>query len=144
MNHIRQREVRCDSSKLITQRTSGVTLVEVTVALMIILTTATAIFASFIAANNYTGRAKRRIIAINFGRQKLEELKPYARQDTWDNAPTGDPLTNGLALTGGSWTTYENLPGTYNATWQMRRRYKVSPVGSQDCRQVTVELEWIE
>lgn len=130
----------------------GITLVEVTVALMIILTTATAIFASFIAANNYTGRAKRRIIAINFGRQKLEELKPFVRQDTWNNAATGDPLTNGLAVTDDGdiddeptdWTTYEPLPGTYNATWQMRRRYRVSSVGSQDYRKVTVGLDWSE
>lgn len=103
-------------------------------ALMIILTTATAIFASFIAANNYTGRAKRRIIAVNFGRQKLEELKPQVRQDSWDSGS--------LAIQG--WTSYESLPGAYASTWGMQRRYKVSAVTGQDCRQVTIEIAWNE
>ena len=55
--------------------TKGFTLVEVIVALVILVSTSAGIFASFIAAQRYGASAKRRIVEVNFARQKLEELK---------------------------------------------------------------------
>ena len=148
------------NSKLITQDSklkaqTGFTLVEVLVSLVIISITATGIFASFIAAQHYVQRSKRRIIAFNFARQQFERLKPSVREDTWANTPQCDPDLNGMALTSTLncpsyspaepvWTDWKNLPGDFgnSATWNGRRRYKVEASGSGDYRAVTAEIRW--
>ena len=134
---------------------AGFTLVEVLVSLVIISITATGIFASFIAAQYYVKRSKRRVIAFNFARQQFERLKPSVREDTWANPPQCDPDLNGVALTSAlncasyspaepTWTNWKNLPGDFgnSATWNGRRRYKVEASGSGDYRVVTTEIRW--
>ena len=111
-------------------------------ALIIILITATGIFASFLTAKRYVNRSTRRILALNFARQKLEELRTEVRQDTWDSG--------GLKVTGsGVWTPAdgETLPGDFGSIWQGKRYYSVeavtSPVGTK-YRKVTVKITWSE
>lgn len=134
----------------------GFTLVEVLVSLVIIAITATGIFASFIAAQYYVKRSKRRIIAFNFAREQLERLKLSVREDRWANTADCNPDLNGLALTSTLncasyspsepvWTDWKNLPDDFGnpATWNGRRRYKVEAGGSGDYyRVVTTEIRW--
>ena len=115
--------------QLTTYNSAGFTLVEVIVALVILVSTAAGIFASFIAAQGYSANAKRRIVAVNFARQKLEELRPEVRQDTWN--------TGGLKIT--AWTPYEPLPATLPGDG---RRYQVESVPGVNYRKVTVEIKY--
>ena len=115
----------------------GFTLVEVIVSLLILLTTAAGIFAGFVAAQNYVLRSKRRIAAVNFVRQKFEELRPYVRQDTWTNS------TNLLWANEGATKTYppENI---FLDTWPGQRNYTVTNTDNKALRSVSVTANWTE
>lgn len=124
----------------------GFTLVEVLVSLVIISITAVGIFASFIAAQHYIERSGRRIVAFNFARQQFEQLKPAVSEATWANNPTCDPNTNGLANTtncADGWTSWKNLTGDFETTWNGQLRYNVTAGGSSgDYRVVRTEVKW--
>lgn len=125
----------------------GFTLVEVLVSLVIISITATGIFASFIAAQSYVKRSKRRIIAFNFARQQFEQLKPAVRQDTWDTGSltVTDADNDDCADDPGDWTPWSNLPGDFGTTWggQSRRCISNAPMG-RDYREVQLQIKWNE
>ena len=116
----------------------GITLVEVVISLLIILIGASGIFASFIAAQNYVMRAKRRIAAVNVARQKFEELKPFVRQDTWAQS------TNELYAGVGSTQPY--ICGTvwFNSTWNGTLNYTVTNPDVASFRNVSMTLNWTE
>lgn len=135
----------------------GFTLVEVLVSLVIISITATGIFASFIAAQSYVHRSKRRVIAFNFARQQFERLKPSVIAGTnpgeWDNTTANcNPDLNGLVVTSAlncpgsnaTWTSWSNFAGDFGTTWNGQRRYKVEAVGSGDYREVQTQIRWNE
>ena len=138
------------------EKRAGFSLVEVIIALVIISITAAGILASFIAAEHFVERSGRRITAFNFARQKLEQLKPYVRENTWADPPNCDPDLNGLALTSNLncvsyspseliWTDWKNIPGDFGnpSTWNGRRRIKVEAGGgSSTYRMVTTEIRW--
>lgn len=120
------------------QEQKGFTLVEVMVSLLILLMTATGIFASFIASQNYVMRSKRRIAAVNFVRQKFEELKPYVRQDTW---AAGTNLLYAPA------TSIPQLyPGTFSfsAAWPGNLNYTVTNTDDTVYRAVNLTASWLE
>ena len=115
---------------------AGFTLVEVIVALVILAATVAGIFASFIASQRYVATAKRRIVAVNFARQKLEELRPYVRQDTWTNS------TNPLYSPDETSATPRILPGDFGTQWGGKRYYTVNTSGTY--RPVNVTVTWSE
>ena len=119
------------------KKQGGFTLVEVIVSLLILLTTAAGISASFTAAQNYVLRSKRRIAAVNFARQKLEELRPYVRQDTWTNS------TNSLWAAENATQAYppENISLD---TWPGQRNYTVTNTDNKALRPVSVTANWTE
>lgn len=106
---------------------TGFTLVEVIVALVIMLITATGVFSSFIVVKRYVVRATHRILALNFARQELEEFRPQAS-----------------SLTPTTWTSYENLPGEFYSKFNAQRCYKVEIVTDRDYHKVTVKIRWDE
>ena len=118
----------------------GFTLVEVIVSLLILLTTAAGIFASFTAAQNYVLRSKRRIAAVNFARQKLEELRPYVRQDTWTNSTSGVNLL--YAPETSSQPYSESF--SFSSTWSGLLNYTVTNTINTASRMVSVTANWTE
>ena len=119
------------------KKPNGFTLVEVIVSLLILLATAAGIFASFVAAQNYVLRSKRRIAAVNSVREKLEELRPYVRQDTWTNS------TNLLWANEGATRAYppEDI---FLDTWPGQRNYTVTNTVNTASRNVSVTVNWTE
>jgi prepilin-type N-terminal cleavage/methylation domain-containing protein len=63
----------------------GLSLAEILIAMVILAIVAAGIFASFIAGNRFSNRAKRRMAAINIGRYIIEDLYKNVRADTWIN-----------------------------------------------------------
>lgn len=123
------------------KKQSGFTLVEVIVSLLILLATAAGIFASFVAAQNYVLRSKRRIAAVNFARQKLEELRPYVRQDTWTNSTSG---TNLLWAAEGTTQAYGPEIFYFSNTWTGQLNYTVTNTVNTALRNVSVTASWTE
>ena len=122
------------------KKQGGFTLVEVIVSLLILLTTAAGIFASFTAAQNYVLRSKRRIAAVNFARQKLEELRPYVRQDTWTNSTSG---ANFLYAPESSSQLYSE-PFSFSSTWIGLLNYTVTNTVNTASRMVSITANWTE
>ena len=121
-------------------RKQGFTLVEIIVSLVIILITAAGIFASFLAAQNYVMRSKRRIAAVNVARQKFEELKPFVRQDTWADSTTGvNLLYAGIGAT-------QPYTGTFSFTssWTGGLNYTVANPDDTSFRSVSMMVNWTE
>lgn len=118
---------------------TGFTLIEVLTALIILLIAASGIFASFIAAKKYTARTGRRIMALNFTRQKLEQLRQYVRKDTW-----GASLNNLLWDPDETSASPRTLSGAFGSTWVGRRYYTTAAVSGQNYRDVTVTVSWSE
>lgn len=114
---------------------AGFTLVEVVVALMIILITVTGIFTAFIAAARYARDAKNKVTAVNLVRQRLEELRPYVRQDTWNN-----PANLLYAPPGGTeiYPDYNYAINNFNYTVG----YTVTADATNDRRTVEVKASW--
>ena len=125
------------------KKQGGFTLVEVIVSLLILLTTAAGIFASFTAAQNYVLRSKRRIAAVNFARQKLEELRPYVRQDTWTNSTSG---ANFLYAPESSSQLYSELFffSSISSTWTGLLNYTVTNTVNTASRMVSITANWTE
>lgn len=113
-------------------------MVEVVISLLILLVGASGIFASFIAAQNYVMRAKRRIAAVNVARQKFDELKPFVRQDTWKQ------ITNDLYA--GVRSTNPYICGTvwFNSTWNGTLSYNVTNSNDASYRSVKMTINWTE
>ncbi len=122
------------------KKQGGFTLVEVIVSLLILLTTAAGIFASFTAAQNYVLRSKRRIAAVNFARQKFEELRPYVRQDTWTNSTSG---ANFLYAPESSTQLYSE-PFSFSSTWTGLLNYTVTNTVNTASRMVSITANWTE
>ena len=125
------------------KKQGGFTLVEAIVSLLILLTTAAGIFASFTAAQNYVLRSKRRIAAVNFARQKLEELRPYVRQDTWTNSTSG---ANFLYAPESSSQLYSELFffSSISSTWTGLLNYTVTNTVNTASRMVSITANWTE
>lgn len=122
----------------------SVSLVEVMVALVILVTCVAGMYATFIAGRKAVARSKRKLIAINYARKVAESLKYYVRQTDYDSqtAPLGcssypcpkDPRLLPLLL---------NLPsGLPNAS----TTYTVDniPVGTVNMRKVVITVTWEE
>ena len=125
------------------KKQGGFTLVEVIVSLLILLTTAAGIFASFTAAQNYVLRSKRRIAVVNFARQKFEELRPYVRQDTWTNSTSG---ANFLYAPESSSQLYSELFffSSISSTWTGLLNYTVTNTVNTASRMVSITANWTE
>ena len=125
---------------------SGFTLLEIMVALVILTSAASGLFASFVAAQRYVSRSRNRLRAVNAGRMVLEDLRVYVNQSNWD-----DEATNLLACPGGTYPcdkTYTLPPAEFPATppWNWSAIYTVSQidVAGIQMRQVTVNIQWDE
>ena len=117
----------------------GLTLVEVIVSALILAVTVGGILSVFSTEKGVVDRTGRRMQAMNFARQKLEELKNAVRADTWPNA--GDlaagvdkpaPIANG---------------GDFTSIFEGDRKYTVNDVfvnGDTVYKSVTVTVSWTE
>lgn len=121
------------------KKLTGFTLVEVIVSLLILLSTAAGIFASFVAAQNYVVRSKRRIAAVNFARQKFEKLRPYVRQDTWAVSST-----NLLWAAEGATQAYGPEIFSFTDIWTGQLNYTVTNTVNTALRPVSVTANWTE
>ena len=112
----------------------GFTLVEVIVASLILVFTVAGVLFVFSSEKAALERAGRRIQAMDFARQTLEQLKNEVRADTWD--------AGGLRVHDDGW---QALPGKFAANFSGRRKYVVTSgpaAGSYRC--VTVTVDWVE
>ncbi len=121
---------------------AGFTLVEIIVSLMILLVTVAGVYASFVAAQRYTISAKHRIAAVNFARKQFEELRPYVRQDTWNNNTAGVNLL--YAPNTGSPQIYPPVSVDLSNGWLANVSYNVASTDTTTNRTVTVNVTWTE
>lgn len=70
----------------------AVTLAEILISALILVIAASGLFASFIAANKFVNRSKRRMAAVNLARLISEKLYTDVKADTWT-----DSVSNPLA-----------------------------------------------
>jgi len=116
------------------------TLIEVIVSALILTLTVGGVLFIFTTEKGAVGHTGRRMQAMDFARQTLEQLKNKVGADTWDEA--GQPLTVQ------DWTSYETLSGDFGTVFSGQRRYRVDPLTGVDSstgyREVTVEVNWIE
>jgi Tfp pilus assembly protein PilV len=118
--------------------THGLTLVEVIVASVILVITVAAVLLVFITEEEAVARAGRRMQAIDFCRQTLEELRNSVGADTWP--------TNGLLATGGPYA--HSLPlSELRDKFSGTRQYTVTDIdadidGEIDYKSVTVTVTW--
>ncbi|MFH1655924.1 MAG: prepilin-type N-terminal cleavage/methylation domain-containing protein [Candidatus Omnitrophota bacterium] len=78
----------------------GLSLVEILIAMVILAITAAGLFSSFVAANRFIARSKRRLAAANLTRHVNEQLFEYVRADTWADSVSNlltCPDTDGVA-----------------------------------------------
>lgn len=116
----------------------GFTLVEVIVASVILVSTVAGVLFVFSSEKAALERAGRRIQAMDFARQTLEQLKNEVRADTWDT-PTNDLRIHTEAP--------QVLPGKLGANFAGQRGYLVTagPAPIADSyRIVTVTVNWSE
>ena len=116
----------------------GFTLVEVIVASLILVFTVAGVLLVFSSEKAALERAGRRIQAMDFARQTLEQLKNEVRADTWDTA------TNDLRI---HTEAPQALPGKFGANFAAQRGYVVTagPAPIADSyRIVTVTVDWSE
>ena len=66
----------------------GLSLAEVLIAMVILAIAASGIFASFIAANKFVSRSKRRLSAVNLVRFIGDDLYRFVSADTWNDLTT--------------------------------------------------------
>lgn len=63
----------------------ALSLVEILVAMVILTIAAAGLFSSFVAANKFISRSKRRLAAVNAARHINEELYKYVRANDWND-----------------------------------------------------------
>jgi len=66
------------------RKNRGLSLVEILVAMVILTIAAAGLFSSFVAANKFIARSKRRLAAVNLARHINEDLFKYVRANDWD------------------------------------------------------------
>lgn len=115
----------------------SVTLTECIVGSVILALVFGGLLASFVAARKYVLRANTRLIAVNLGREALNGLYQYVRQDQWD--------TSGTALYSAS-TAWQNYNVLTNPNINIDgipyglNTYNVRRVAGQDYREVRVNI----
>lgn len=70
----------------------GLSLVEILIAMLILAIAAAGLFSSFVAANKFISRSKRRLAAVNLARHLNEQLYKDVTASTWIDA-TSNLLT---------------------------------------------------
>lgn len=124
----------------------GFTLLEIMVAMVILASATAGLFASFIAAEKFVGRSRRRLAAANACRLIAEDLKAAVSQQEWSD-PVG---LNPLCCPGGGYPCVRDyvLPASYpsGSPWNWRAQYEISlvDVGGVPMRKVRVEVRWDE
>ena len=114
----------------------GFTLIEVIVASLILVFTVAGLLFVFSSEKAALERAGRRIQAMDFARQTLEQLKNEVRADRWD---IGELRIHTEAP--------QALPGKFGANFAAQRGYVVTagPAPIADSyRIVTVTVNWSE
>ena len=111
------------------RKQTGFTLVELTVATLLLVTVVAGLFAAFVSANRWI--KPQSAVASNVARERLETLFEAVRQDWWDVG--GRPLSIGGPYADGT-TTLDGV--TYTRT------YTVSSVSGTDYRKVEARVTW--
>lgn len=124
----------------------GFTLLEIMVAMVVLASAVSGLFASFIAAEKFVSRSRRRLAAINACRLIAEDLKAAVSQREWSD-PAG---TNPLCCPGGAYPCVRDfvLPASFPSgpPWNWRGQYEISllDVGGVQMRRVKVRVLWDE
>ncbi|MEW5758105.1 MAG: type II secretion system protein [Candidatus Omnitrophota bacterium] len=107
----------------------SLTLVEVVVAMVILVSVIAGLLATFTAGKRFALHAKYRLQAINIARGVLESLKDQVRADTWN--------TGGLRV-----MDDVVLPAEREGIINYSKSYRVENVDNSTCRKVTVTVRW--
>jgi Tfp pilus assembly protein PilV len=126
------------------KKSQGLLLIEVLISLVLMAAIVAGVFGSFVSSQRITTRANHRLLATNYTRQALEQLKSAVRADQWANPNDGDPLDltpvgpppvpRSCGINLGSFA----LP-PFNATCV----YEVQSI-LNDCRKVDLRITWTE
>lgn len=118
------------------KRSSGFSLVEVVLAAVLLSTVIAVLLRVYATSHLFTASELERSVATNLGRQQLEDLYEYVRQDQWatPDLPLSPGTTRGAAAT--------VTVGNQNFT----RSYTVSSVNdannNEKYRKVLVNVSW--
>lgn len=124
----------------------GLSLIEVIISSLILALSVGCVLLVFSTEKGVVEGTGRDMQAMNFAREKLEELKNEVRA-TWENS--GEPLDE----TDPGWTAWEALRGDFGPAGKFRgqgRRYKVRNINADgagepiDYKEVTVVVDWDE
>lgn len=117
------------------RKKSGITLIEVTVALIVLGMVTAGMLRSLVMSRRNVNLASRRISALNFAQEKLEYLKGcVGEQGTPNRADLIGPVPDNV-----------NLDPAVNAA----RSYTINDIdfdadGVDDVKKVTVRINWTE
>lgn len=113
----------------------SLTLVEVVVAMVILVSVIAGLLSVFTASRRFTMHSKYRLCAVNIARETLESLKADIRSDTWDTGRLKDSADAWVAL-----------PQVIVGSVAYTPEYKVAKVieGGQELgfRKVTARVRW--
>lgn len=116
----------------------SLTLLEVIISALILSITTASILYLFSTGKIVVSHTGRKIQAMDFAGQTLEELRNAVREDTWD---TGD-----LKIQETDWTS---LSGDFGSKFSARRKYKVDQASTgaptdTGYKRVRVTVDWTE
>lgn len=124
----------------------GLSLIEVIISSLILSLSVGCVLFVFSTERGVVEGSGRDIQAMNFARERLEELRNEVRA-TWENP--GEPLKG----TDPAWTAWQTLSGDYGPGGKFQgqgRRYKVRNIDADgagesiDYKEVTVVVDWAE
>lgn len=122
-----------------TKKYQGFSLVEVVVAAVIFIIAAMGIFGVFSMSQNLSTVSEKEIIAANYGRQLLEDLRANVDQRTW--AAGTWPLT-----CDSTWRSWPTAPTTWDAFSNLSGNATYNCVENEDgivgLRKVTLNVSW--
>ncbi len=110
------------------RRQEGLTLLEVLLAVVLLVTGVVLTYSSFASARIWFQDTEANPVEHNLARERLEELQEHVHENTWDTgelAPTGGWQADGAYVVGGE---------IYN------RQYQVNTVVGRKYRQVQVQV----
>lgn len=112
---------------------AGFTLLEIIIATLLISTVMSVVLAGFVSANKWVSPESN--VAYNLGRERLDRLYEFVRQDWWNNTSTDpqrslNPAYNPPAET----ITLDGMAYT--------RDYTVSALSTKPYRKAKVTVEW--
>jgi Tfp pilus assembly protein PilV len=106
----------------------ALTLVEIIVSVVILALVITGLANVFVAGKRYIQHSRMRMAGGELGKEFLDPLQQYVRQDTWD----------GNQLGGAAIIIPNSTQGVYTA------KYTKGTIVGSDIKKVTAKITWLE